>query len=223
MQIKIKFDDIVHAFNSDDSYMISENEIIQIPDLTKEKVIEMKNKGFIPIPKRSSQFNQSLNEAFVYEIKDPKIAETFFEATYKNRPFGELIKKYELEEGWKNHIFKYSSNAIINWLNKNSINLPGQNLIPKIVLDEIESSKIPDEMSSYQPKQCYSCGNQMNFIVRYFKLNVPSLNILIENEVNLQLKEKGFEKFIFLGKNNKDLIAVTKCKCGSEEIDWDFC
>jgi hypothetical protein len=229
MESKVLFEKMLDAFLKSEGgnyFFLSENVIAQTNEVSKEILEELKEKGLTPLPHRSSEFDFKIKEGFVYEIADQKTAERFFEAvTHKNpkKTFDELITETSLESPWNEYKRKIFSNALINWMWKNNIYLPGQILTPDIVLNIADTKSIPDEMLALMPKSCNNCKNTEGLSPLYFKSNVSIENVLMENELRKILLEKGIENFDFLGKMKKDLISACKCpKCESSNIEWDF-
>jgi len=228
MESTIAFERIIDAFihsEGDDYFFLSERDLVKKIAATKDSVQQMARDGFACLPHRSKDFENKMREAFVYEIADQKLAEEIFEAAVHNdgAVFEKAVREKGLSEKWESHKRVFLGHALVNWLVRSNINLPGQVLIPKIEVSEVDAKAVPDEMAALIPISCIKCGNASGFLVRYFKASASCDNLLMEREAERQMREYGFESFMFLGKAKKELIAASKCpKCGSSETNWDF-
>jgi hypothetical protein len=226
MESRALFDDICKAFASDGCALLLASGIIHCDILTKEAISELREKEIFIIPRRTKEFDKKAKEEFVYEIADTQIAEQFFEATTHASPkksFEELILEHNLNDSWERHKRKFYSNALLNWMAKCGISLPGQKLVPEFKIDQVQSSAIPDEMRAFVPIACSKCENSSGFEVKYFKSSLPCENLMMEQEAENLLKSRSIENFHFLGKERKELIAASQCpKCASQDLEWDF-
>lgn len=229
MNTSNNFNNILNAFqSSSDSryFFMGEKIIVEVADITKESVEYLKDKGFIALPHKSKEFDSKVKEKFVYEIQDSKIAEKFFEAvTFKvpKKCFDELLKEYAMDEHYMLFSKKLYSDALINWLSRNSITLNVPISVPKVEIIKYDESKIPDEMKSFSPISCNECENKKDFEIVYYKF-IPSCdNVLMEEDAKKQLSVLNIENFNFLGETKKELISSAFCKtCKSNDISWDF-
>ncbi len=228
METNNSFEKILDAFMSSGDlryFFISEIIIVEISEITKEKIDHLKEKGFIPLPHKSSEFDHKVKEKFVYELTDQKIAEKFFEAvTFKTpkKTFLELLIEFKMEESFKVFSRKIYSDALINWLIKNNISLKTPLLIPNVEIKIVDEKTIPDEMKSLSPITCNKCQGKI-FDISFYKILPSCDNILLENEAKKQLASKNIENFNFLGETKKELISTAFCKaCKSNDITWDF-
>lgn len=229
METNILFEKILNSFllsTGDNYFFLSEKLIVSTNEVSKEILIELKDKGFTPLPHRSKEFDSKVKESFVYEITDTKIAEKFFEAvTFKTpkKTFTELLTEFNMGESYKNFERKMLSDTLINWIVKNNISLSIPIPIPKIEINEVNAKTIPDEMKSLTPIICKTCGNDNGFEVKYYKITPSCDNMLMEEVAIEQLKALGIENFNFLGETKKELISTAFCKaCKSNDINWDF-
>ena len=228
MESNIHFDKLLDAFlhsTATEYSILLKDSILKTSQPTREQATELREKGVYFLPKKSAEFEKKLREEFTYEIKDTKLAEKYFEsAIHANyETFTNFLSSNALTHEWHEHEKKYSKNALINWLAKSGINLPGQKLIPEIKLAEVEPGAVPDEMKSFVPIKCNACQTSSGFIVTYFKTSINCENLLMENEARRLVHEQGYTYFHFLGSAKKDLIATSKCHhCNSSELEWDF-
>ena len=228
METSNSFEKILGAFmQSGESryFFMSEIIIVEMPEVTKESLSHLSEKGFIALPHKSKEFDSKAKEKFVYEITDTKIAEKFFEATTFRNPkktFDELLKEYNMEETYRLFSRKIYSDALINWLFKNNISLKNPIPVPKVEIISADEKTIPDEMKSLSPITCNKCSGK-TFDVFFYKISPSCDNVLIENEARKQLSAKGIENFNFLGETKRELISTAFCKsCKSNDINWDF-
>ena len=91
-------------------------------------------------------------------------------------------------------------------------------------LIEIDSLKIPKEITDFNPIECMTCGYDGYIPKRFFAVEPDVNNEKEYNELCLLVKkELGFESFEETGFGDAHLITVCRCpKCGSEEIFEDF-
>jgi hypothetical protein len=228
MESKVSFEEILDAFlsgNNESYSFLMQNSILKCALPTKEQISELKDKGILAIPKKSREFDKKIREKFIYEIQDKTVAEEAFNAVMSDNTalFEKLLSEKDLTELFKRHEKKISKDALINWLLKSGIALPGQELNPKIDVNEIEPKEVPEEMKSLMPISCNNCSNNIGFTPQYFKTTLPCDNLLMEERAKTILSEKGFENFNFLGRERKELISAATCpRCKGSDLSWDF-
>lgn len=243
MKLNIEFEELVDAYEDssvDHVYYIDtkNNEIIYYndaigePENVKEKFDTFSDDDqYLYIPPRLPQDEFSIMETFVYAvIKDFDIAEKFHNALGRKKPFRnfkDLLCDYpELQEKW----FRYKHNAIknqtINWLCEKNIELENQQIIPEIEIKEMskmEIENLPEDLKGFSPFVCLNCHNKTGIKARWFAINLPPENRLIEKETQRIMKEKfginhhgGFS-------GEQEFLTAAKCpRCGSENIFWDY-
>jgi hypothetical protein len=228
MESIVPFNQIMDAFSSPEDgsyYFLLSTGLLKTSAPSKDVILELKEKGVVVLPRRSKEFDKKLKESFVFEIKDPKIAEKVFETVLHENDsgFDALIKELNLSEGYSAHQKKFSYDALLNWLVKSGVGLPGQQLTPAIAISEIDAKGIPDEMTSLVPVSCNKCSNAVGFVVKFFRISPPCDNLLMEAEVRSILSKNGFEEFNFLGKERKEVISASQCPaCKGTDLTWDF-
>lgn len=241
MKLNIKFDELVSAFensNWDNHYFVDTNEnkliyINETMDNHQEELEKMEDKRYIPIPKRMPEDNFKIMEFFVYELgeTDFELSEKFHEVLEQRNPFRNfkdlLLEHPETREKWFKYKDNYIKNETINWLCEKGIELENQQLIPNIEIMELNQDEIdnlPEEIRDFGPMGCLNCNNEEGLMARFFSLNVPQENVLIEREVKRIIKEKyGINQFGVSSGWENELLTVSKCpKCGSEDIFWDY-
>jgi hypothetical protein len=228
METTVPFEKILETFseNGDDYHFLSETSIEKRSEVSKDMVQQLSESGLVCIPRKSREFEKKAREDFIYEIADPRTAEKFFESIVHTEPkksFADLLAEHSLEDAWSRHKKKFDSNALINWLVKSDIALPGQRVSADIRLDAVEPKSIPEEMRAFVPIACNSCGNSAGFIVKYFKTSHPCENLMMEKEASELLLKEGLRRFSFLGRERKEMMATSICpQCQSEDIEWGF-
>jgi len=114
----------------------------------------------------------------------------------------------------------------MNWLCINNFELEDHSFMSKIEIKELNADEVslPEEFENFGPVACMKCNNKEGFKTRYFELNVPSENMLIEKEINRIMKEKyGVEEYGCIGGGEKEILTSSEClKCKSKEIFEDF-
>ena len=245
MKLKIDFEMLALAFDNTDinhHHFIDaqDNEIVFVNEWVESDALERldaisENKGrYIAVPKRSSDDEFRLMETFVYllmeESPDGPIDE-FDKALRRPKPFHNfkklLAQHPEIKEKW----YRYKNNAIknevINWLVEKGIELENHELVPKIEIEEIKQVDIkdlPEEVSGFVPIACMTCKNEEGLEPRYFSINLPPENSLVEQETRKVMKEKyGISNYGNYTGGEKEILTAAKCpKCGSEDTFWDF-
>lgn len=240
MNLNIDFDELVEAFDfcSENLHFfidLEKEKIVSIDEMEEDaekKLEKIVGERYIEIPIKDSREEFNVMESFVYEThwENFNLAEKFhdiLEKKYPFRNFKELLKAQseELEMKWYNFRDKELKNRVINWLYENDIEL-NQSVIPKIEIKElnrVEAEKVIDELKHFSPLACMECDSKKGLKQRFFLLNVPIENILIEKEIKRILKDKyNFEHFGYYI-SRKTIVVASKCSnCGSENIFWDY-
>src|SRR3989339_240424 len=238
MKLKIPFDEIKDAIEQasyEHHYFIDKKNqkivfISEVEDVHEKKLEEVENDDFICIEPRMPNEDFSVMQSFVYEIRDFNLARKFHEALEKRNPFRnfkELINQNpDLTEKWFKHRDKELTNEAMNWLCINDIELEDKSFMPKIEIKELKPGevKLPEEFKDFGPVACMKCNNKEGFKTRYFELNVPSENMLIEKETERIMKEKyGIQDYGHICGGEKEILTSSECpKCKSKEIFEDF-
>jgi len=241
VKLSIRFEELVAAFEQSSAtnhYFIDteEGRMIHIDDRAgkerNEKPVQIDEKRHIAIPPKTPESDFFTMESFVYEIaeKDFELSEKFNDLLEKRRPsenFCTVLKENDLEEKWHAFKKKEMENHIINWLVENDIELEDQKLIPDIEIKELtkeEIEKLPSEIREFTPVACMDCDNKEGLGQRFFELNVPTENALVEKETGRIMKEKyGVEHCGHWGGYKKEVLTASKCpECGSENVFEDY-
>lgn len=238
MKLKIPFDEIKDAIKGasfEHHYLIDKKNhkivfISEVEDDYKKKLEKVDNDNYISIPARMPDDNFNIMQSFVYKIRDFDLAQKFHEALNRRKPFRnfrELIDKhFELRNKWFEHRDKEIANETMNWLYENNIKLEDNNFMPKIEIKELrpDEVKLPEEFEGFGPIACMKCNNEERFKTRYFELNYPVENMLIEKEIKRIMKEKyDVEDYGHIGGGEKEILTSSECpKCKSKEIFEDF-
>ncbi|MBI2548733.1 hypothetical protein HYW21_05270 [Candidatus Woesearchaeota archaeon] len=240
MKLKIPFNEIKDAIEQasyEHHYFIDKKNqkivfISEVEDEHEKKLDEVENDDFIGIEPRMPDDDFKIMESFVYEIQeeDFKLAEKFHEALEQRKPFKHfkvLINQYpELKEKWFTHRDKELANEAMNWLCINNIELEDKSFMPKIEIKELKPDevKLPEEFEGFGPVACMKCNNKEGIKTRYFELNVPSENMLIEKEIKRIMKENfGIGDYGCIGGGEKEILTGSECpKCKSKEVFEDF-
>ncbi|MFH1431914.1 MAG: UPF0158 family protein [archaeon] len=239
MKLNIGFDEIMTAFEFASNEMhyfidIKNNAIIHISsrgagsDLELEK---MKNDSdnFIPIPVRNPK--EDIGDILLFEsgLPPPK-SKTLVSILFGPKPlnrFRELISKdSKLMEKWYAHREKELKNNAMDFLCIKDIELSNKGFMPEIEIRKIDADKIemPDGFDGFGPARCLNCNTRKNIVKRFFEVNIPSENMLIEKEIERIMKKKyGIENYGHLCGGKKEILTAARCsKCKSDEIYWDF-
>ena len=238
MKLKILFDELKDAIERASykhHYLIDKKNhkivfISEYKDDYKKKLEEVESDDFIAIEPRMTEDDFRIMESFVYRIDDFKLAEKFHMVLEQKKPFRnfkEFINQHpELERKWFAHTNKELTNEAMNWLCHNHIELEDSSFMPKIEIKELKSDeiKLPEEFEGFGPVACMKCNNKEGIKTRYFELNVPSENMLIEKEIKKIMKENlGIDDYGCIGGGEKEILTSSECpKCKSKEIFEDF-
>lgn len=243
MKLDVDFEELIDAFEDSSvihvyhidtkkSELIYYNDGIGEPEGVKEKLDSCSDDDrYLYIPPRLPKHSFYVMEMFVYTIEDFDIAEKFYNALERKKPFRnfkELLHEYpKLSEKW----FKYKHNTIknetINWLCENNIELKNQQLIPKIEIKEMtrdEIKNLPEELKGFSPFACLKCHNNEGLKAQWFTINVTPKNRLIEKETQRIMKEKfNINHHGNFSGGEQEFLTAAKCpKCSGEEMFWDF-
>ena len=240
MMLWVDFDELVEAFDFCSENLnffidLEKNKIISIDKMEEgaEKELEKtKGKRYIKIPVKESRDEFNIMESFVYEIQEGnfELAEKFHEILERKNPFRdfkELLKNQneDLEMKWYKFREREFRNNVINWLCQNDFEL-SYSIIPRVEVKELnkeEAEMVIDELKDFWPVACLKCDNKKGLKQRFFLLNVPIENAMIEKEINKILKEKYDLKHFGYYMNEKTVIVASKCPvCSSEDIFWDY-
>ncbi|MEW5897203.1 MAG: UPF0158 family protein [Nanoarchaeota archaeon] len=238
MKLKILFDDLKDAFEQssvEHHYFIDKKDhqiifISEYEDNPEAKLEELDNDNFIPIPKRMPCDDFDMMQSFVYSIGDVDIAQKFEAVLNTKKPFRhfkELLNFHpEIKEKWFTFKDKELRNETMNWLCINNIESEDKNFMPKVEIKELSKDevKLPEEWETFRPVACMNCHNAEGLAIRYFELNVPAENMLIEKEIERVMKEKfEVENYGTIGGGDKVILTASECpKCKSNEIFEDF-
>lgn len=240
MKLKTPFNELKDAIEQasyEHHYLIDRKNhkvifISEYEDDYEKKLEEVESEDFIGIEPRMPEDDFRIMESFVYEIQENEfeLAEKFHKTLEQKKPFKnfkELIDQYpEIKEKWFAYRDKELANETMNWLCINNIELEDNSFMPKLEIKELTSDKVkfPEEFAGFGPVACMKCNNKEGFKTRYFELNVPSENMLIEKEIKRIMKEKyGIDDYGCIGGGEKEILTSSECpKCKSSEIFDDF-
>ncbi len=240
MKLRIPFDEIKDAIEQasyEHHYLIDKknHQIFFISELENDyekKLEEVENDNFIAIEPRMPKDDFRTMESFVYKIQEDyfELTEKLHEALEKGKPFRnfkELINQnHEIREKWFAHRAKELVNEAMNWLCINNIELEDKSFMPKIVIKKLKADdvKLPEEFGDFGPIECMKCKNKEGLKTKYFELNVPAENMLIEKEIKRIMKETfEIESYGHIGGGEKEILTSSECpKCKSTDIFEDF-
>ena len=240
MKLKISFNEIKDAIEQasyEHHYLIDKKNhtlifVSELEDDYEKKLKEVESDDFISFEPRMPDDDFNIIESFVYEIQeeDFELAEKLHKILEQRKPFKhfkEIINPNpELREKWFAHRDKELANEAMNWLCINNIELEGKSFMPKIEIKELKPDevKLPEEFEGFGPVACMKCNNKEGIKTRYFELNIPSENMLIEKEIKRVMKEKyRIDDYGCIGGGEKEILTSSECpKCKSKEIFEDF-
>ncbi len=236
MKLKIKFDEIkdtIEQASHENHYFIDKkiNQIVFINEYGSQEEPESRNNDtFISIPARIPMDDINIMKLFMYRLSDFNLAMEFGDALSKRNPitkFMELLSKHpEFKEKWSEHRNNEIANEAMNWLYENNIELEDMSFMPKINIKEVKSDevKLPEEFDTFGPIACMNCNNEEGIRTRYFELDVPCENKLIEKEIKRLMKDRyGIEDYGCISGGDKEILTYSVCpKCKSSDIFEDF-
>jgi hypothetical protein len=236
MKLKIEFDEIKDAIEQasyEHHFLIDKKNhkivfISEVEDDYEKKLEEVENDNFIDIEPRMPEDDFRIMEYFVYEIQeeDLELAEKFHEVLEQRKPFRnfkELINQHpKLRERWFLCRDKELANEAMNWICDNDIELEDKSFMPKIEIKELNSNEVilPQGFKDFCPAACMKCNNKEGFKTRYFELNYPSENMLIEKEIKRIMKgDYWIKDYGHIGGGEKEILTSSECqKCKSKDI-----
>lgn len=243
MKLNIDFEELVDAYedssvdhvyhiDTKNNELIYYNDALGEPEEVKEKLDScLDDDRFIYISPRLPQDEFFIMETFVYSIENFNVAEKFYKALERKKPFRnfkELLHEYpKFREKWFEFKHNTIKNETINWLCENNIELENQQLIPEIEIKELtrdEIKDLPEELKGFGPFACLKCHNKEGLKARWFTINVTLENRLVELETQRIMKEKfNITHHGNFSGGKQELLTAAKCpKCGCEEIFWDY-
>ena len=237
MKLKISFNEIKDAIelvSYERHYLIDKKNhtiifVSELEDDYEKKLEEVENDNFIGIEPRMPEDDFRIMQSFVYEINDFSLAQKLDASLSRRKPFKhfkEIIDQNPyLREKWFKHRHKELANEAMNWLCLHNIELEDNSFMPKIEIKELKAEvKLPEEFEGFGPVACMECSNKEGLKTRYFELNVPSENMLIEKEIKRIMKENfGIGDYGCIGGGEKEILTRSECpKCKSKEIFEDF-
>lgn len=209
MKLNIKFEELVPAFQKSSAgkhYFIDawNSELICIDENiekdAEEKLQRLQDKRYVRIPALEPGDETVLMEVFIYKIEeetdDFDLIERLHMALESGNPLGEfggLLQNYPgLKERWTTYMDNETRNRIVNWLCENNIKLVNQQWIPKIEVNELKKDEIelPDEFEDFGPAACVKCHNKKGIQGRFFVVNHPAENELVERETRRIMKKR---------------------------------
>ncbi len=238
MKLKIPFNELKDAIEQasyEHHYLIDQKNhkiifISEYEDDYEKKLEEVESEDFIGIEPRMPEDDFRIMESFVYGIqeKDFELAEKFHKTLEQKKPFKnfkELINQHPVvREKWFAYRDKELANEAMNWLCINNIELEDNSFMPKIKELTSDEVKLPEEFAGFGPVACMKCNNKEGFKTRYFELNVPSENMLIEKKIKRIMKKMyQIDDYGCIGGGDKEILTSSECqKCKSSEIFEDF-
>ncbi len=240
MKLKINFEELKDAIEQasyEYHYLIDKKNhkivfISELEDKYEKKLEEVESDDFISFEPRMPDDDFNIMESFVYKIQEEnfELAEKLrkiLEQKNQFKHFKEIISQnLDLREKWFKYKDKELANETMNWLCLKDIELEDNSFMPKIEIKElkVEEVKLPEEFENFGPVACIGCSNKEGFKTRYFELNVPSENMLIEKEIKRLMKEKyGVDDYGCIAEGDKEILTASECpKCKSTDIFEDF-
>ncbi len=121
---------------------------------------------------------------------------------------------------------KYGGTILMKMEEKDLEELGDQSFMPKIEIKELsmDEVKLPEGWETFGPVACMNCHNTEGLTTRYFELNVPAENMLVEQEIKRMMKETfGVKNYGHIGGGEREILTSSECpKCKSNDIFEDF-